>query len=120
VVAKTGSKLKPSTADKLSVKTGRGHVDLHHASITVLTGYLYVRPGYSQQAADRPVLDKTGLQGFFDLSLDWVPDSAQPDPTSAGPSLFTALEEQTGLKLEPRKAPFEFLAVDHVEKPSGN
>jgi bla regulator protein blaR1 len=112
VLSKSGAKLKPSATDKFSVKMDRGHLEFHHVSMAVLTGYLYVRPGYFQQATDRPVLDKTGLQGFFDLTLDWAPDS--------GPSLFTALEEQTGLKLEPRKSPFEFLVIDHVEKPVEN
>jgi uncharacterized protein (TIGR03435 family) len=56
----------------------------------------------------RPVLDKTGLEGVFDFTLDWTPD--------APPSIFTALEDQLGLKLEPQKAPIEMLIVDHVEK----
>jgi len=117
VVAKNGPKLKPSAANKFSVKTGRGHLEFHHASMAVLTGYLYVRPGYFQQAADRPVIDRTGLQGFYDFTLDWAPES---DPNLTVPSLFTALEEQTGLRLEPRKSPFEFLIIDHVEKPAEN
>jgi uncharacterized protein (TIGR03435 family) len=117
VVAKNGPKIKPSSSDKFSLTTGRGHLEFHHASMAVFIGYLYGRPGFPQQAADRPVLDRTGLQGFYDLTLDWAPDS---DPNPTGPSLFTALEEQTGLKLEPRKAPFEFLVIDHVEKPTEN
>jgi uncharacterized protein (TIGR03435 family) len=120
VVAKGGSKLKPSSTDKFSVKTGRGHFEFHHASMAVLVSFLYCRSTYCQQVADRPVLDMTGIKGFFDLTLDWTPDTVRPDPAATGPSLFTALEEQTGLQLEPRKSPFEFLVIDHVEKPGEN
>jgi uncharacterized protein (TIGR03435 family) len=118
VVSKGGSKLKPSSSEKLSVQTGRGHLEFRHASMAVFVSYLYYRPGYSQQAADRPVLDSTGPPGFFDFTLDWTPDTVQPDAASTGPSLFTALVEQTGLKLEPRKSAFEFLVIDRAEKPS--
>jgi uncharacterized protein (TIGR03435 family) len=77
---------------------------------------------------DRPVLDKTGMSNAFDLTLEWTPDSigesaradVQPGAKSDLPSLFTALEEQLGLKLEGAKAPTEVLVVDHVETPSGN
>ena len=117
VVAPNGHKLKPSSGDQFSVKTGRGHLEFHHASMAVFIGYLYVRPGFPQQAADRPVLDRTDLQGVYDFTLDWAPDY---DPSATNPSLFTALEEQTGLKLQPRKAPSEFLIIDHVEKPAEN
>jgi bla regulator protein BlaR1 len=88
--------------------------------MAVFVTYLYFPPQFSRQVADRPVLDKTGLEGFFDLTLDWTPDTAPPNSTATGPSIYTALEEQTGLKLEPRKAPFEFLFIDHVEKPAEN
>jgi uncharacterized protein (TIGR03435 family) len=80
---------------------------------------------------DRPVLNQTGLAGRYDFTLDWTPDDSQfrgmgatiPPPTdsaSAPPSLFTAIQEQIGLKLEATKAPAEVFVVDHVEKPSGN
>ncbi len=80
---------------------------------------------------DLPVLDMTGLAGFYNLTLDWVPEPRQssvskggvplvPD-TPSGPALSTALQEQLGLKLEARKAPIEILVVDHAEKvPSEN
>jgi uncharacterized protein (TIGR03435 family) len=119
VLAKNGAKLKRSEASQLSVKTGRGRLEFHHQSMSGLTQFLYTR-GYSGQAADRPVLDMTGLQGFFDFTLEWTPDRVQSDPTATGPSLFTALEEQLGLKLQAQKAPIEFLVIDHAEKPGVN
>jgi len=89
--------------------------------------------------SDRPVLDKTGVQGVFDIKLQWNPfaDSVQPaeglqrspqaearegpapDPGSL-PTLFTALEQQLGLRLESRKGPVETYVIDHVERPSEN
>jgi uncharacterized protein (TIGR03435 family) len=120
VVAKSASKLKPSSTDKFSAKIGPGRIELHHVSMAVFVTYLYFPPQFSRQVADRPVLDKTGLEGFFDLTFDWAPDTVAPNSTATGPSIYTALEEQTGLKLEPRKAPFEFLVIDHVEKPAEN
>ena len=80
----------------------------------------------SRSGLDRPVIDRTGLTGGFDLHLKWaaeVPASALgsgtvDDPT--GPSIFTALKEQLGLKLESAKGRVEILVIDHVEQPSEN
>jgi uncharacterized protein (TIGR03435 family) len=68
---------------------------------------------------DRVVVNKTGLVGFFDFELSWTPNLS-PGATTLGdlPSLFTALEEQLGLKLEPIKGPVDVLVIDHVEKPT--
>lgn len=65
----------------------------------------------------RTVIDKTGIAGPFDVRMTWSLDAAQAD---AGASIFTALQEQLGLKLESAKAPIEVIVVDHVEKPSAN
>ena len=63
------------------------------------------------------VLDRTELQGLFDINMEWEPDDAHtPDGVAAGPSLFTALQEQFGLKLESRKGPVDVLVVDHAEQ----
>lgn len=83
----------------------------------------------------RVVLDKTGLTGKYDFTLNWTPDENEvprmpggpppgadsaPPPESSGPPLFTAIQEQLGLKLEPQKAPVDVLVIEHVEKPSEN
>jgi len=81
----------------------------------------------------REVLDKTGLARKYDITLKFTPDEnqlarwrmpgAQPLPAPAdasGPSLFTALQEELGLKLEPQKAPVDVFVIDHAEKPSEN
>ena len=82
----------------------------------------------------RTVIDKTGLKGYYDFTLRYTPDESQgqmmpggpgggdaaPPPDASGPNLFTALQEQLGLKLEPQKGPVEQLIIEHVEKPSEN
>jgi uncharacterized protein (TIGR03435 family) len=81
---------------------------------------------------DRVVVDRTGLQGNYDVRLEWTPDPqpfASSDklpaglpvpapPVAGGPSIFTAVQEQLGLKLESQKAPVDVLAIDRVEKPT--
>lgn len=65
-----------------------------------------------------PVIDKTGLTGMFDIHLEFASDNARPD--SSGPSIFTAVQDQVGLKLNSEKGPVEGLVVDHIERPSAN
>jgi uncharacterized protein (TIGR03435 family) len=72
-------------------------------------------------AVDRPVLDKTSLTGLFDIRLRFIDEPpGAPPPDSLGPTVFAALREQLGLRLEPSKGPVEFLVVDHVEHPTAN
>jgi uncharacterized protein (TIGR03435 family) len=68
---------------------------------------------------DRPVIDRTGLKGRFDLHLEFVPleISSTGNP---GPSIFTALQEQAGLKLSPARGPVEVHVIDSIERPSPN
>ena len=66
----------------------------------------------------RPVVDKTGITGNYDIALNFAPEGSTD---STLPSIFTALQEQLGLKLEPQKVPVEMLVIDHLEKvPSEN
>jgi uncharacterized protein (TIGR03435 family) len=79
---------------------------------------------------DRPVVDQTGLEGRYDFTLTWTPDASQfggrggqappADPATAPPGLFTAIQEQLGLKLEPTKLPVDVLVIDRLEQPSEN
>ncbi len=87
-------------------------------------------------AMDREVIDKTGLSGRFDIHLQASPadlnpkflagrsvdqtDQAATDDSAAGPSIFTALQQQLGLKLESAKGPMRVIVVDHIEQPSEN
>jgi uncharacterized protein (TIGR03435 family) len=77
---------------------------------------------------DRPVVDRTGLAGKYDFVLNWTPDDSQfrsmgavvpPPPDNAKvPGLFTAIEEQLGLRFESTRAPVQVLVIDRVEKPT--
>lgn len=75
---------------------------------------------------ERPVVNNTGLEGNYNFKLAWTPDlvSSVSDggsaDTSGAPSLFTALQEQLGLRLEPTKGPIDMLVIDSVDKPSDN
>ncbi|MCU1338696.1 MAG: hypothetical protein JWO19_4277 [Bryobacterales bacterium] len=66
--------------------------------------------------AGRPVLDKTGLTGSYEMTLDWAPDNTAGNDAATLPSLFTALQEQLGLKLESTRGPVETLMVDHAAR----
>ena len=74
------------------------------------------------------MIDKTGLTGSYDFTLKWMPDPGEPNdlpdigppPDPDGPSLFTAFQEQLGLKLESAKGPVEVLVIERAEKPSEN
>jgi uncharacterized protein (TIGR03435 family) len=71
----------------------------------------------------RPVVDATGLTEEYDFSLSWIPrpPDAPPAEDPIGPDIFTALQQQLGLKLEPKKGPVEVLVIDHAEKiPTAN
>jgi uncharacterized protein (TIGR03435 family) len=72
----------------------------------------------------RLVLDKTGLTGTYDVDLEWTPERVQMQSLATSeespPSIFTALQERLGLKLESAKGPVKTLVIDHVERPSEN
>ncbi len=98
---------------------GRGHLTGNQVTAAMLANVL------SNQLR-RSVQDETGLKGVFDFELEWEPDtdaqsagvddaSAPSADTRTGPSIFTAIEEQLGLKLEPRKGPVEVIVIDHIE-----
>jgi uncharacterized protein (TIGR03435 family) len=73
-----------------------------------------------QYFVERPVIDQTGLTGRYDFMLTWTPDAAHTGDANAAPGMFTAVQEELGVKLEPTKGPADVLVVDHVERPSGN
>jgi len=71
----------------------------------------------SRFETERPIIDRTGLSGMYEVKLEWTPSrQTQNADTAPGPSLFTAVTEQLGLKLEARKGPVEILVVDRSEK----
>ena len=113
VVAKGGSKLKEVPANTYGgYSTGPGMLKGHGIEISQFVLSL-------SGPAGRLVVDKTGLTGKYDLDLKWTPADSQGSDDS-GPSIFAALEEQLGLKLESTKAPEDIVSVEHVERPTEN
>ena len=122
VVVKGGPKFKLSDDQ---TKLGWGDIGLYYNKSDIkLEGRGLPLPHLARTLADqvhRTVIDKTGLDGNYDLTLQWTPDDspASADANSA-PSIYTAVQEQLGLKLQPAKAPVEVLVVDHAAMPSEN
>jgi uncharacterized protein (TIGR03435 family) len=120
VVDKKGPKLKPSTAADSTFSAGGGARAVRLTFQKRTMEYLALQLSNSG-GLGREVLDKTGLTGTYDFNLHWAPGTdGAPPPDSNEPGLFTALQEQLGLKLEPQKAPVEMLIIDRAEKPSPN
>jgi uncharacterized protein (TIGR03435 family) len=109
---------------------GRGELTVTYVDLPMFANML-------SRIVGRIVVDKTGLTGKYDFTLKWTPeegqgpmmpggrgtgpDGAAPAPAeSSGPSIFTALQEQLGLKLDSEKAPTDVLVIQHVERPSEN
>lgn len=121
VAGKNGPKLKPSAPDANPM--GRMQVEgrNYHATRAKATMDDVVQ-AIVNSFLDRPVVDQTGLTGTYVLDLTYAPDlqknRAEPDPSDI--SIFTAVQEQLGLRLEPQKASIEVLVIDAVEKPSAN
>jgi uncharacterized protein (TIGR03435 family) len=121
VLAKGGPAFQPSKGDGTTIDTGRSRMHIAGSDDTI--GLLARELAQSQ---GRVVVNKTGLTGRYDLTLRWTPDDAPPpmlngapDP-NAPPDLFTAIQEQLGLKLESAKGPVEVLVIDRIEQPSPN
>jgi len=109
--SKGGARLHPSDATGgPEVRGGRGRLIARRVTMGMLAAQLAGR------VLGRAVLDRTGIAGEFDVDLAWTPDES-PDP---GASIFTALQEQLGLKLETQKGVVDVLVIDHVERPSAN
>ncbi len=128
VVAKGGVKLKPSGNDKAQTTLSdehpfadKGNGPLISVGHGFLMGQRLDMQGLADalgQQSDRAVVNKTGMSGEFDLTLKWSPEAGEKD--AAGISLFTAIQEQLGLKLESTKSPVELLVIDSAQKPSPN
>ena len=131
-VAHDGPKMKKSTAGPNDGDAFyfRGLGDLIVRNMTMAGFATWMQSG----VMDRPVVDQTGLTDRYDFTLKWTPDESQfaqfrgtgvkmPATTNdpnAPPGLYTAIQEQLGLKMEATKAPDDVIVIDHVEQPSAN
>lgn len=111
VVAKRGLKIKEVAPDQ------HGGFTMSPNSIKSESLQIASLVGSLSHPSGRLIIDKTGLTGRYQVDLTWAREG---DPNDTGPSLFTALEEQLGLKLEPAKAPLNVVVIDHIERPSEN
>jgi uncharacterized protein (TIGR03435 family) len=121
VVAKNGPKLKESSGQE--EPTGlRTYMSNESGSLqTTITAENYDFAKFAQALssyANRPVLDRTGLQGKYNFTLG--PFVGLDNPNSSGPSIVTVVQEQLGLRLESQKIPILVYVIDHVEKPAPN
>ncbi len=116
VVGKAGPKLKESAPDAPTRMTASVSVATVTSIFTrsQMDSLVRVLSG----AADRPVLDQTGLTGYYDYKVEFARDPVAAE--SSAPSLFTAVQEQLGLKLEPEKRSIQVLVIDHADRPSEN
>jgi uncharacterized protein (TIGR03435 family) len=121
-VAKGGHKLKqpePADTGTAGLRTGSGLLIGHKYPVADFIGWLAL-------SLSAPVDDKTGITGQYNFELRWNPDYGQTAAVDAGPpsdggvSIFTAIQEQLGLKLEAGKGPVEVIVIDSVQKASGN
>ena len=121
-VAKGGPKLQAAHPDQgTSTYTGRGHVKATDMGLSafadLLTDDVSPEIGFV-------IVDRTGLAGVYNFDLKWTPENGVSSETTqtegAGPSLFSAIQEQLGLKLESTNAPVKVLVIDHLEMPSEN
>lgn len=138
VVAKGGFKLKEADPNNTYSNGIKGPDGLSHAGMIAISNSRITGQGISMSSlaanvagqVQRIVEDKTGLTGKYDVALHWLPEDNQAAPlegqaeaaapTDTGISIFTALQEQLGLKLESRRETVDTIVVDHVEMPSEN
>ncbi len=118
VVAKDGPRLKPATGDGKNTGTSMNNTDLTATDVPLsqLTDIL-------SSELERPVVDKTGLAGHYDFHLKWSREEANPSSdkgadTDAPPPMFTAIQEQLGLKLQTGKDPVQVVVIDEIKPPS--
>ena len=120
-VAKAGPKLEKTKSDPNANSDSSGHgmgaaqyMKFTNESMAEFAQILELVGG------DRPVLDQTNLPGRYDFTLLWTPDSIRATPTDAAPGIFTALQEQLGLKLTPTRASADVLVIDAATRPTQN
>jgi uncharacterized protein (TIGR03435 family) len=118
-IIKGGPKLKPAAnPDAQPDQEGNGHGT--EQTVTYTSASMADFAFGEQFFFDRPIIDQTGLTGRYDFSLRYTYDEAHTTDPNAPPGLFTAVQQQLGLKFEPTRAPVDVYVIDHVERPSEN
>jgi uncharacterized protein (TIGR03435 family) len=116
-VTRSGPKFKRSIDQQSPAgRLGRGEIDVQAQPFATFAYYL-------SRFLDRTLINKVDLTGLYDIKLQWNPDlktEVEASTVSDKPSIFTALQEQLGLKLDSGKAPVQVIVIDSVQKPSQN
>jgi uncharacterized protein (TIGR03435 family) len=117
-VNKGGRELEKGDGQGSKTSNGRGDIVAINATMDRFAEIL-------SRQMDLPVVNHTGLEGVFNLKLKWTPDNTKPVKTGEGampegPTIYTAIQEQLGLRLHAQKVPVDVIVIDHVEKPSAN
>src|SRR5205823_12592960 len=109
-VIKGGPKFKPSVTAEFSSRSTRTGMEVHHVTMAEFAELLYCHE-CTREIADRIVVDRTGLTDYYDFTLNWAPATVPSDTENPQPSIFTAVQDQLGLKLEPGKGLVDFLVI---------
>lgn len=112
-VAKNGPKLEKAPGGEAVTNSSRGSLTLANTTMDGLAERL-------ARVTELPVVNRTAIDGVFNMKLLWTPEGENPKGPGSPPSLFTAIQEQLGLRLQSQKAPVEVLVVDHAERPDAN
>ena len=117
VIAKGGPKLKQATPQDAA----KGHLWMRTpGDLEAVDTAIVSLPIMLNAEVGRAIVDKTGLTGRYDFTLKYLAASGAAADDTGGPSIFTAIQEQLGLKLQPAKAPMDVLVIDSIERPSDN
>jgi uncharacterized protein (TIGR03435 family) len=120
-VAKGGPRMAASKGDPNGMPDDSGGTEAGGRQVRKYTNVSMADLAMMMQFhLDRPVVDQTGIKGRYDFRMQWTVDDVQATDPDAPPGLFTAIQEQIGLKLEPTRAPADVLVVDKVERPGAN
>jgi uncharacterized protein (TIGR03435 family) len=132
VTGKNGSKLHAAESEQPGMMLGRSAIS-GQRTLNATKSRMTDLASILADLLGKPVDDKTGLEGLFDFAMEWTPDAVSerslkpgaerqepPSDGQTGPSIFTALQETLGLKLETKKVTVETVVIDHSEKPSAN
>jgi uncharacterized protein (TIGR03435 family) len=117
-VKKNGPALEKGDGQGSRTSNGRGDIVATNATMDRFAEIL-------SRQMDLPVVNHTELEGVFNLKLKWTPDNGKPTKVEEGavpegPTIYTAIQEQLGLRLRAQKVPVDVIVIDHAEKPSAN
>jgi uncharacterized protein (TIGR03435 family) len=119
-IAKGGPKLKPAANPDAEPDQDASAHGTDITQIYTNVSMAHFAMGMQFFVQDRPIVDQAGLTGRYDIKLRYTSDESKSTDPNAPPGIFTAIQEQLGLKLQPVKTPINVFVIEHVERPSEN